>query len=79
MSEGSWFPEAIRLARLGARELVVDYVRWWVYELPAAPFDRRTSPSLVFETEGAMRRVRDYPADWRSLTEDELYALSWSV
>jgi hypothetical protein len=58
---------------------VVDHVPWWVYELPASPLDRRSTPSLVFESEGAMRRVRDYPLDWRSLSDEELVALSWSV
>jgi hypothetical protein len=51
---------------------------WRVHE------DARTGPpsygpSLIFETELIARRVRHYPADWRALTDDQLYALSWSV
>jgi hypothetical protein len=34
-------------------------------------------PSLIFESEVSFRRVRGYPADWRNLTDEELYALSW--
>lgn len=36
-------------------------------------------PSLIFESDLIARRVRHYPADWRGLTYDQLYALSWSV
>jgi hypothetical protein len=34
-------------------------------------------PSLIFESEVSFRRVRAYPADWRQLGDQELYALSW--
>ena len=51
---------------------------WLVYELPPAPFDRRSTPSLVFETEDTVRRIRAYPDDWRTLTDDDLFALSWT-
>jgi hypothetical protein len=58
--------------------VVVDssYERWEVYEFPAngAPGDR---PSLVFESRDVVRRVRDFPADWPWLSDEELYALSW--
>ena len=47
---------------------------WRVFELVMS-YDRR-GPSLVFETDGVVRRVRNYPADWRSLPDDELLALS---
>lgn len=46
---------------------------WRVRELAFA--DAR--PSLIFESEVSFRRVRSYPADWRQLTDVELYALSW--
>lgn len=46
---------------------------WRVRELSFA--DAR--PSLIFESEVSFRRVRAYPADWRGLGDDELYALSW--
>lgn len=38
-----------------------------------------TAPSLIFESELGFRRVRAYPADWRTLAEAELYALSWNT
>lgn len=38
-----------------------------------------TSPSLIFESELGFRRVRRYPDEWRSLEEDQLFALSWSI
>lgn len=47
---------------------------WRVFELVAA-YDRR-GPSLVFETDGVMRRVRAYPPDWRTLPDRDLLALS---
>lgn len=51
---------------------------WRVYELEPASYDRRGSNTLVFETDGVMRRVRNYPADWRELSPDALLALSWT-
>lgn len=64
--------------RASARRLIIDGVQWLVYELPSPGLDRRSSPSLVFESEDTMRRVRDFPPDWRSLADDELEKLSWS-
>ena len=66
-------------AQRTARRLVVESMPWLVYELPALPFDRRSTPSLVFESDGSVRRVRNYPADWRTLSDDDLFALSWTV
>ena len=60
-----------------ARQLFMDGVPWLVYELPPMTFDRRNSPSLVFETDDTLRRVREFPADWRGLSDDDLFALSW--
>jgi len=47
---------------------------WAVWE------DLRTpvGPSLVFENTKIARRVREYPANWRELSDEHLYALSWS-
>ncbi|MDB4874875.1 MAG: hypothetical protein JWM41_1321 [Gemmatimonadetes bacterium] len=41
--------------------------------------DRRSSPTLVFESDDVMRRVRDFPHDWRTLDDDRLLALSWTT
>ena len=32
---------------------------------------------IVFESDTGFRRVRVYPRNWQTLTERELYALSW--
>ena len=48
---------------------------WLIYELAGSA----TEPaSLVFETELVVRRVKVYPASWRTLDDDALFALSWS-
>jgi hypothetical protein len=63
---------------LGAftRTIVVDGRVWFVRELTDAPYDRRGAGSLIFVTDEVMRRVRDYPMDWRALSDQDLYALS---
>jgi hypothetical protein len=68
----------LREAQSTAREVIIDDVVWLVYELPPMLFDRRRSPSLVFESDGAVRRVRHFPANWRALSDEALFALSWS-
>ena len=71
--------EFLRLGqRHSARRIRIDGVEWLVYELAERELDRRSAPSLVFETEDTVRRVRDYPADWRSLSDGELAEVSWS-
>lgn len=56
-----------------------DGSRWRVYEQPFSDYDRRTGMSLIFASEAAVRRVRDFPADWTTLSDDELLALSWKA
>lgn len=68
-------PTAKHDTRLGA--FLVEGEEWRVYEL-APTFDRR-HPSLVFESDTSIRRVRSYPADWRTLSDDELFTLSWNA
>ena len=46
---------------------------WRVRELQFAD----APPSLIFESESGFRRVRAYPAAWRSLTDVELFDISW--
>ena len=67
------------LARAGGRVVNGDGVEWSVYELPAAAYDRRGTPSLVFESADAFRRVRAFPVEWRLLDDDALYAVSRGV
>jgi hypothetical protein len=53
--------------------------RWQVREMPFSDYDRRRGRSLIFWSDGAVRRVRDYPAEWYLLSDDELMELSWKV
>ena len=52
---------------------------WLVSERPFSEYDRRSGSSLIFASELAVRRVRDYPSDWFTLSDHELAALSWRV
>jgi len=72
-------PIRLQDAQRGARRLIIEGEMWLVYELPPVPFDRRSAPSLIFESDVSMRRVRNYPADWRTLSDAELTALSWTA
>ena len=36
----------------------------------------RSCTCLIFENDAVVRRVRVFPTDWRTCTEDVLYALS---
>ncbi|HYD53994.1 MAG TPA: hypothetical protein VEA99_15265 [Gemmatimonadaceae bacterium] len=69
----------IRRARQSSRTVVDGSIHWHVYELPAPAYDRRRGPSLIFEHELGMRRVRNYPADWRSLTDAALLELARGI
>lgn len=64
--------------RTGRRELALDGEVWVVYERAAGVDDRNPDPSLVFECRSAIRRVRDYPADWYTLSDAALRTLSWT-
>jgi hypothetical protein len=63
-------------ARTNGRTVLVDGVEWRVYELPAGMYDRRGPATLIFESHDVFRRIRSYPEDWRTLTDDALYAVS---
>ena len=56
------------------RRFTVVGEAWAVWE------DLRTlpGPSLVFENTKIARRVHEYPANWRELSDEDLYALSWA-
>lgn len=79
MSDPADSTRLLRDAQRDARRLVIEGDVWLVYELPAMTFDRRQTPSLVFESDVTVRRVRDFPANWRDLTDDALFGLSWSA
>ena len=54
-----------------------DGALWHVYELDPSAYDRRQSHCLIFETDTVVRRVRNYPTNWRELSDNELLTLSW--
>lgn len=56
-----------------------DGVLWLVYELFPPRFDRRQTASLIFESDNTIRRVRNYPSQWRELSDEELFDLSWDT
>jgi len=56
-----------------------DGARWRVREMPFSSYDRRSGRSLIFWSDGAVRRVRDYPEDWHLLTDTDLAKLSWKI
>ena len=52
-----------------------DGQRWVVREVEPPRYDRR-GRSLIFLSNEAMRRVREYPANWRECSDEELIAVS---
>ena len=59
--------------------ITIDHEEWRIYELGPGSYDRRGGNTLVFETDGVMRRVRNFPDDWRKLSPAALLALSWTA
>ena len=79
-SLGSCPPANVRSAALQVRAFVdSDGTRWQVSERPFSDYDRRHGLSLIFSSDSAVRRVRDYPAHWTELSDEELIALSWKA
>jgi len=61
-------------AEHGSRVITDEEGRLWrVREVRFAD----APPSLIFEAETGFRRVREYPATWRSLSDADLFDLSW--
>lgn len=52
---------------------------WIVQEIRDWGYDRRASFSLVFTSDTAMRRVRNYPPNWIELSDADLIAVSFGV
>lgn len=63
-------------AESSRRRLLVDGVIWTV-RLYVSGYDRRQTTDLLFESEGIVRRIRDYPPDWFTLSAVNLFALSY--
>jgi hypothetical protein len=51
-------------------------IQWVVVEIRDRFYDRRDSRSLVFLSDGVMRRVRNYPPNWFDLADSDLLILS---
>lgn len=66
-------------SELPTRRIHADGEQWIVREVPAPAFDRRGGTHLIFEGVEVMRRVRSFPPDWPSLSDDDLYALSLDI
>jgi hypothetical protein len=66
-------------SELHTRRILADGEVWIVREVPAPVFDRRGGTHLIFEGAEVMRRVRNFPADWLTLADDDLYALSLDI
>jgi hypothetical protein len=59
--------------------VIIDHEEWRIYERAPASYDRRGSTTLVFESDGVVRRVRNFPPNWRELPLRDLVALSWTA
>jgi len=49
---------------------------WCVYEGSRTRNRSADEPSLIFESQAAVRTVRTFPPGWRGLSDDDLIALS---
>jgi hypothetical protein len=56
------------------RFVAPDHTTWTVHEIS----ERDGRKSLLFASPEGFRRVRVYPAHWRTLSHEELWALSWT-
>lgn len=53
-------------------------VAWRVFELPAGSAGHMTwSACLIFESDNAVRRVRNFPPHWSALSAVDLERVSW--
>lgn len=77
MADHLFSSRRVREAQRTGRVVDEEEKHWLVYELPPS-HDRRSSPSLVFESDTAIRRIREFPGNWRELSDEELIALSWT-
>ena len=51
--------------------------RWTVYERTAPTIVSPLRSCLIFDSQAAIRRVSQYPADWMALDRAGLELLSW--
>jgi hypothetical protein len=60
----------------GIRIIQGGGLQWSVREATCTTPDGRAGSCLIFENEAVVRRVRRFPADWRTRSDEALYALS---
>lgn len=63
------------ISRAGERRILAENADWCVYELLSGEPSSDDGPCLVFESTKVVRRVRNYPLNWRELPEGELLRL----
>jgi hypothetical protein len=56
--------------------LDAEHREWRVRELRAPSFDRERGTDLIFDAVGIARRVREFPSNWMTLSDDDLLRLS---
>jgi hypothetical protein len=56
------------------RHFFISGEEWSVWE----DLQSVSAPSLVFENTKIARRVHAYPPNWRELSDEQLYTVSWS-
>lgn len=77
-SEGERSTSGLR--RLGSRKILgPDGTAWLVQEVEDSRYSRRSTRSLVFSSDAAMRRVRSYPPTWMDLSDAQLFDLSFAI
>ena len=59
------------------RPIAINGVMWTVCEHPGGT-RLNESRSLIFYGPGLVRRTRRYPPNWRELSDEQLFELSWS-
>ena len=55
-----------------------DGREWLVREITNV-YDRRSSTALIFERPEVIRKVRTFSASWRTMSDEELIALSLTI
>ena len=68
--------EAFGRARTDRNQRVLTDEEGRLWRVRELQFDD-APPSLIFESESGFRRVRAYPATWCSLSDAELFDVSW--
>lgn len=54
-------------------------IAWRVFVRVRSDYDGRQGRSLIFASETVVRRVRNFPDDWRECPNAELERLSWNA